>query len=92
VLVLPGTGVVGAGGRVRECWGSGGGLGFLGSYIQLGFRVGSQGFLCRYCLNFLQPKNAGAIKHGVLLCDNFSTLLEPCFIVPSYCFQFLTND
>ena len=32
--------------------------------------------------NFLIAKNGGAIKHGILLCDNFFTLLKPCFIVP----------
>jgi len=82
-------GWLGAVGRVPECCGSGSVLCFTGSYIQPGFRVGCRGFLCRCCLDFLLAKNGGAIKHGVLLCDYFSTLPEPCFIVPSLYFMFL---
>jgi len=38
------SGGLGAGGRVPECWCSGAGLCFSGSYIQPGFRVGCRGF------------------------------------------------
>ena len=85
-------GWLGAGGRVRRCWCRGDALCFPVCYIQPGFRVGCWGFLCRYCLLLFIARKGGAIKHGVLLCDNYFKLPEPCFIVPIISVNFLITE
>jgi len=53
---------------------------------------GVLGFFVPLLFGLFIAGNGGAIKHGVLLCDNFSTLPEPCFIVPIFCIQFLLAE
>ena len=45
---------------------------------------GVPGFFVPLLFVFILARKGGAIKHGVLLCDNFFTLPEPCFIVPFF--------